>query len=146
MKRIVLLTVTAGLSLGLIASATAQNNPAKPETPAKQPGEGKGAQLIDVARAEKLIEAKKVLIVDVRTPKEFAAGHLAGATNVDFRDKDFEAKAAKLPKDQPILVHCASGVRSAKACEIMTRLQFPLLYDLKGGIHAWEAAGKPVVK
>ncbi|MDB6065948.1 MAG: Rhodanese-related sulfurtransferase [Pedosphaera sp.] len=103
-------------------------------------------QLVDVSKADKLIAEKKVVVLDVRTPAEFAHGHIAGATNLDFRDAEFKAKVAKLDKNQPYLVNCAAGGRSAKACEAMGQLDFKVLYDLQGGMSAWEKAGKPVEK
>jgi len=87
---------------------------------------------------------KRNVILDVRTAQEFAAGHLPGAVNLDVNAPDFEAKAAALDKSKTYLVHCASGVRSAKACEKLGRLHFPTLYNLPGGFKAWTQAGKPV--
>ena len=89
---------------------------------------------------------KKNVILDVRTPKEFAAGHLPGAVNVDFNAPDFDAKMAKLDTNKTYLVHCAGGVRSSKACTKMSALPFKELYNLEGGMKAWEKAGKPVEK
>ena len=110
-------------------------------------GEAKhGPQLIEPSEAQKLIQAKKVVVLDVRTPSEYAAGHITGATNVDFRGKDFQAKVAQLDKSQAYLVHCAVGARSARACAAMDQLDFKTIYDLKGGISAWQKAGLPVEK
>jgi phage shock protein E len=134
--------LTALLTLGFGGSLRAeQTNP-----PPSQSGKPASPQLVEVAEAEKLIAAKKVVVLDVRTPAEFADGHIAGATNVDFRDKDFQAKLARLDKNQPYLVHCAIGGRSAKASKLMTRLDFKSVYDLKGGLEAWKKADKPVEK
>ena len=83
-------------------------------------------------------------ILDVRTPNEFAAGHLAGAVNLDVNAPSFEAKARALDKSKVYLVHCASGVRSARACEKLGHLDFPQLFNLPGGFQAWKRAGKPV--
>jgi rhodanese-related sulfurtransferase len=100
---------------------------------------------IDANEAEKLLqENKKVVVLDVRTPKEFTAGHIAGATNINFYDADFEKKLIALDKARPYLVHCAVGGRSAKARELMKTLQFKSIYHLEGGLKAWEKAGKPV--
>ena len=63
--------------------------------------------------AKVLQENKKVVVLDVRTAKEYAAGHIAGATNLDFYAKDFESKLDTLDKQKPYLVHCAAGGRSA---------------------------------
>jgi phage shock protein E len=103
-------------------------------------------KLVRPEQAQKLISEKKVVVLDVRTPDEFAAGHIAGATNIDFRSADFQAKVAKLDKNQAYLVHCAAGTRSAKACAAMEKLDFATLYDLKGGLTAWQDAGLPVQK
>jgi rhodanese-related sulfurtransferase/thioredoxin-related protein len=89
---------------------------------------------------------KQNVILDVRTAKEFEAGHLPGAMNLDVSAADFEKKAASLNKSKTYLVHCATGVRSARACEKLGRLDFPKLYNLPGGFKAWAKAGKPVEK
>ncbi len=89
---------------------------------------------------------KRNVILDVRTAREFAAGHLAGAVNLDVTAPDFETKAALLDKSKTYLVHCASGVRSVKACEKLGRLDFPKLYNLPGGFRAWAQACQPVEK
>lgn len=107
---------------------------------------GHKSQLVGPAEAAKLIDSKKVVILDVRTPAEFAEGHITGATNLDFHAPDFRAKLEKLDKNQPYLVHCAAGGRSGQACKLMNRLEFKTVYDLKGGMQAWEKAGQPVEK
>jgi rhodanese-related sulfurtransferase len=106
----------------------------------------KPPQLVEVAEAEKLIAAKRVVVLDVRTPGEYALGHIAGATNIDFHAKTFQSTLEKLDKSQAYLVHCAVGGRSARASSLMSGLDFKSVYDLKGGLKAWEKAGKPVVK
>ena len=89
---------------------------------------------------------KQNVILDVRTPGEFSAGHIPGAVNLDYNAPDFQAKAAALDKSKTYLVHCAVGGRSVRACETMSRLDFPHLYNLPGGFKAWAKAGKPVEK
>jgi phage shock protein E len=93
-----------------------------------------------------MIADKKVVVLDVRTPAEFASGHIEGAKNIDIHGKTFQTTLEQLDKDQPYLVHCAVGMRSAKACTVMSHLQFKTVYDLKGGLDAWKKAGNPVVK
>ncbi|MBI3853996.1 MAG: rhodanese-like domain-containing protein [Verrucomicrobia bacterium] len=111
----------------------------------KQSDQKVSVKNLDANEAEKLLkENKKVVVLDVRTPKEFSAGHIAGATNINFFDTDFAKKLAALDKSQPYLVHCAVGGRSAKARELMKTQQFRTIYHLEGGIKAWEKAGKPV--
>jgi rhodanese-related sulfurtransferase/thioredoxin-related protein len=103
-------------------------------------------QNLSVEEFAQMAADKRNVILDVRTAREFAAGHLPGAMNLDVNAADFEAKAAALDKSQTYLVHCASGVRSVKACEKLVRLDFPKLYNLPGGFKAWAQAGKPVEK
>lgn len=104
------------------------------------------AKLVEPTEAKKLIDGKKVVILDVRSPAEYANGHLHGSTNIDIRDPQFQARIDKLDKNQTYLVHCAVGMRSARACEAMDKLEFKNLYDLKGGLTAWEKAGLPLEK
>jgi phage shock protein E len=101
---------------------------------------------LSVADFAKMAANKQNVILDVRTGTEFQAGHIAGALNLDVTAPDFEAKAAALDKSKTYLVHCASGVRSERACKKMTQLDFPRLYNLPGGFKAWVAAGEPVEK
>ncbi len=86
------------------------------------------------------------VVLDVRTPAEFAQGHIPGAALIDFKAPDFKAQVAKLDRSKIYLVHCAVGGRSAKAVEVMHELGFERLFNLEGGMKAWEAAGKPVEK
>ena len=86
-----------------------------------------------------------VLVVDVRTPDEFAEGHIPGAVNVDFLGDDFEKQLAALPTDRPVIVHCAAGNRSSKAVAKIEALKLPVqILHLKSGFNGWKAAGKPV--
>lgn len=96
---------------------------------------------ISVEEFEKLRGDKKNVVLDVRTPKEFAAGHVPGAVNIDVNAPDFEKKLATLDPNKTYLVHCRSGNRSAKACEILGKLKFGQLYHFDGGMRAWEKAG-----
>lgn len=101
---------------------------------------------VTVEEFEKLTADSKNIILDVRTPREFAAGHLPGAVNINWTDKSFGEKIGALDKSKNYLVHCAIGGRSAKACNKLNEEQFPNIYNLKGGIEAWTKAGKEIVK
>ena len=101
---------------------------------------------VDVEEFDKLRANKENVVLDVRTPKEFKAGHIPGAVNIDVRGDDFASKVAKLDKNKTYLVHCAAGVRSANACKKMESAGFQHLYDLAPGFRGWEKAGKPVEK
>ena len=101
---------------------------------------------VDAVGAKKLVDEKKVVVLDVRTPKEFASGHIAGATNIDFNSKDFEKRVSELDTNKAYLVHCAAGGRSTRCLPILEKKHFNLIYHLDGGINGWERAGNPVEK
>ena len=95
---------------------------------------------------DKLCQQTNAVVLDVRTPKEFALGHIAGATNIDWQAADFQKRVSALDKSKTWLVHCAVGGRSAKAAEKMATLGFTNVYNLQGGLKAWQTAGKPIEK
>lgn len=84
-----------------------------------------------------------LVILDVRTPEEYAEGHLDGAVLVDFYEPDFADQLAALDKDVPYLVYCRSGNRSGQTIPLMQQLGFDSAVDVDGGILAWAAAGLP---
>jgi rhodanese-related sulfurtransferase len=87
----------------------------------------------------------RLVILDVRTPDEFAEGHLEGATMIDFYLDDFADRLADLDRDVPYLVYCRSGNRSEQAVGIMRDLGFDDVADVDGGITSWVDAGLPTV-
>ena len=94
---------------------------------------------------EKVVELTPSLtVLDVRTPDEFAAGHIPGAINIDYYDTDFAQKVKEtVPADNSIALYCKSGNRSAKAGEIL-KDAYNNIIELGGGILAWEKGGLPV--
>ena len=85
-----------------------------------------------------------LVVLDVRTPEEFAEERLDGAVLVDFYDADFAEQLAALDPDVPYLVYCRSGNRSGQTLGIMEQLGFSSAADVDGGIIAWTSAGLPV--
>jgi len=83
-------------------------------------------------------------LVDVRTPQEFAESHIKGAINIDFRNPNFSDEIKKLDKTKPLLIYCRSGRRSGDALSVCKNLGFTTVYDLGGGIIAWQQAKKQV--
>ena len=81
-------------------------------------------------------------LLDVRTPGEFAQGHLAGAVNVDFMSPDFQQKvsAMDLPEDGPIYLYCRSGNRSGSATGLLQRMGHNGAVNV-GGFEALAKAG-----
>jgi rhodanese-related sulfurtransferase len=80
------------------------------------------------------------VILDVRTPEEFAQGHLANAVNMDYYAADFETRLQGLNKNAVYLVYCGSGMRSAKVIEMMRELGFAEAYNVLGGFPAIQVA------
>ncbi len=93
---------------------------------------------------DKLRTQKNTIVLDVRTPKEYEGGHIPGAVNLDWNGRDFSERANQLAKGKTYLVYCASGNRSARAADKFAQLGFPKLYNLTGGIKAWNQVGKPI--
>jgi len=113
---------------------------------AKPAAAAAGFKDLSVAEFAVMVADKQNVILDVRTAKEFAAGHIAGAVNLDVMAADFDQKASALDKSKTYLVHCASGARSVRACDKLDKLDFTKLYHLPSGFRAWVKAGEPVEK
>lgn len=86
------------------------------------------------------------VVIDVRTPEEYAAGHLIHAINIDVNSPDFTDQVNRLDKSLYYIVYCASGYRSNIARQKMEQLGFNHVINLTGGITAWLKAGLPVEK
>lgn len=150
-KLLLLLPLILGLTLLYSCSGTAQHNqPAsdgsvptavtKPITDAK-PAPGPGIRNINPDEFNKLREENPdAIVIDVRTPGEFTQGSIDGAINIDLRNPNFAQNINSLDKNQTYLVYCRTGKRSASACQIMQEEGFGNLYNLQGGITAWQAA------
>lgn len=122
-------------------SAAAVSTTAGP-TAAAAPTAGSSLSPSEFAAAAKL---PNTMLVDVRTPSEFAAGHIAGALNLDVQSATFTQTLATLDPGKTYAVYCHSGNRSKAAMTAMTQSGFTHLFDLAGGISAWQSAGGQVV-
>ena len=91
------------------------------------------------------MSAPGTVLLDVRTPAEFAAGHLTGARNLDIESSGFATQIASLDKNATYALYCHSGNRSGAALEQMAAAGFTHLYDLAGGLMAWQAMGGQMV-
>jgi len=83
------------------------------------------------------------VLIDVRTPEEFASGHIQGA--IDIPVEELSDRLSEVPHDIPIVVYCRTGNRSATAAQILVKAGYVPVYDL-GGIQSWIAAGYPVTQ
>lgn len=102
--------------------------------------------LVTVAEAVQLAAVDGVTVVDVRTPAEFAEGHLEGAQLIDFNDASFADEVALLDPDGEYLVYCRSGNRSAQAVAVMQQLGIEHIWDMEGGVIAYAQEGYPLVR
>ena len=91
-----------------------------------------------------LQETSNPQLVDVRTLKEYAEGHLPGVILMDIREDTFTLLIQKLDKTRPVFVYCRSGKRSLDAAKILEKNKFTLVYNLEGGILEWKEKGKTV--
>jgi rhodanese-related sulfurtransferase len=138
-----LLLLTIGcLAAALLAAGAVAAEPQAASTARR------GTQVTHVAAAAaaELVAEGKVVVLDVRTQREHADGHIGGAKLIDFNGRDFEQRLSALDRDATYLVHCRSGSRSIKALETLKKLGFKSVVHLDGGMNAWSKAGKPVEK
>lgn len=92
---------------------------------------------------DKLKQTPNAQLIDVRTPGEFAGGHLENAINYDWNGDNFESQIKELDKQKPVFVYCLSGGRSASAASSMRSAGFKTVYEMNGGMMKWRAAGLP---
>ena len=138
----------AVLAACLVAGWTGPAVAAGPQAPAAAPA---GQKKIDdkasllLADVKKLMaERKDLLLIDVRVPQEFDQGYIEGSRNVPFIDL-MEGRHA-LPKDKPLLLICSIGGRSFAAVQLLQEKGYTEVYNLDGGLKAWQRAGMPVQK
>lgn len=104
-------------------------------------GNRQGFNNVDAEQFRTLIDNKGNILLDVRTPQEFAEGHIAGAINIDYESSTFTNEISKLDTSQTYNVYCRSGKRSAAASGIMHEHGFNHLNNLTGGILGWKEKG-----
>ncbi len=100
---------------------------------------------ISPKQAKDLMDKEKdVFVLDVRTVEEYKEVHIKDAHLIPI--KELEQNINKIPKDKKVVVHCAAGKRSAKACGMLKDKGLKELYNVAGGINKWQAEGYPVEK
>lgn len=107
---------------------------------------GTGGPWVNVTQATQLINREDALLVDVREPGEYSAGHLLGAKNVPLERLTAGAAELTKKKDRPVILYCDSGNRSAKALAALKGQGFTRAFNLAGGMNGWRQAGLPVEK
>ena len=119
----------AALGLALVAGATACSS--------------SSVSTVTPADASTAID-EGATVIDVRTPAEFAAGHIPEAVNIDVESSSFADGIAELDQSETYVVYCRTGRRSALAADQMAEAGFTSVKDL-GGLSSWANAGYPVV-
>ncbi len=104
-----------------------------------------GGPWVSAAEATQLINREDAMIIDVREPGEYGAGHVLGAKNIPLARLDGSGELAKR-KDRTIILYCESGDRSGKALATLKKLGYEKTFNLSGGLGAWRQAGLPVEK
>lgn len=99
---------------------------------------------IGPAAAAELLKGSGMVVVDVRTKGEFAAGRIKGAKHIPMAE--LERRVAELPKGKKILICCASGMRSRVAARFLGKKGYTDLYNLAGGIAGWQRQGLPLLR
>ena len=100
---------------------------------------------LNVSEFSQKITEPDVIILDVRTPEEFASGHIEGALNIDFNSGDFANEITRLNPSENYAIYCRSGSRSGQAASIMHKAGFHDVSNLNGGVIDWTDAGLPLV-
>ena len=100
--------------------------------------------LVTVEEMKEISKLEGMQLVDVRTPAEYATGHIPNAQNIDFLDAEFEMNIQSLDKSKPVIIYCQRGSRSAKCASKLIANGFVKVYDLDGGFAQWEYSGLEV--
>lgn len=127
-------------------SAAAKCGQAKGDGQINKQAKTESVETLGVEAFASRMVSKDVALVDVRSPKEFAEGHLKGAVNVAWGN-DFETlwKAAGIEKRHVVAVYCRGGRRSRAAAAALAKQGYRVV-ELEGGVMAWKKAGKPLYK
>jgi len=105
-----------------------------------------GAIDLGVSEFSTKVAEAGVITLDVRTPIEFAEGHIEGARLIDFQSGNFENEIAALDKNATYAVYCRSGNRSGQAVKVMQDAGFTNVFNMNGGVIEWANAGLPLVR
>jgi rhodanese-related sulfurtransferase len=99
---------------------------------------------VDPSAATLLINQREAAVIDVRPAADFAKGHIIDAVNIPMNGFKNQTAALTKYKDKPVIINCRSGAQSQSACHLLRKAGFAEVYNLKGGIMAWESANLPL--
>jgi rhodanese-related sulfurtransferase len=110
------------------------------------PGLIHGGNSVNPTAATLLINRSKAIVIDVRTAEEFAKGHLARSKNIVINQLPSDLESLKIAKNLPIILVCDTGTRSSSMIQKIKTAGYAEVFNLEGGIKAWNLAGLPLVK
>lgn len=147
MRRSIILVVASVLMISSCGGSSDSDSEAEPSGTPVIADSSNGLATVSADEAASIIEADPdgLVVLDVRTPEEYADGHLDDAVLVDFYDSDFAEQLADLDPEVPYVLYCRSGNRSGQTLQIMDDLGFTSVDNVDGGIIAWSEAGLPIV-
>ncbi len=105
---------------------------------------GKGS--VDAVEATDLINHREAVVVDVRSTADFAKGHIINSINIPMNGFKNQTATLQKHKDKPILISCRSGSQSSAACQQLRKEGFGEVFNLRGGILAWQSANLPLTR
>jgi rhodanese-related sulfurtransferase len=140
MKKIIL-SSTVVLALFTVSCGNSQNT-----TPEAAIASAEVIVNVDAKTFGELSASQPGVILDVRTPEEWAEGTISGAERINYHDDNFAQQVDKLDKNIPVYVYCRSGGRSSSAADLLKDKGFTKIYNLDGGITSWKENGFEVVK
>ena len=105
---------------------------------------GMGGASVSPQQATLLLNREEAIVIDVREPAEWSAGHIANARHIVLNQIEKRLSEIEKFKSRPVIVCCASGNRSATACGMLRKAGFEKVFNLAGGINAWNEASLPV--
>ena len=103
------------------------------------------AKRVNASQATQLIN-KKAQVIDVRTPEEFARGHIRQSKLIPLSNFGEQLPLAKLKQDKPVLIVCESGMRARRAAAMLDKQGYTDVAVLDGGVRSWQEAQLPLVK
>jgi len=101
---------------------------------------------VDPSAATVMINQRDAAVIDVRPAADFAKGHIINAVNVPMNGFKKQTASLSRYKDSPVIINCRSGSQSQAACHVLRKAGFSEVYNLKGGILAWESANLPLTR
>jgi rhodanese-related sulfurtransferase len=147
MSKNTILTLICGGLLVLFLNACGTNNTSVEAVVVAETEENPGIwETVDVEQFKAHLNDEGAMLVDVRTDAEMDDGIIAGAVQIEYNSEEMLARFGELDKNKPVLVYCAAGGRSGKVKYMLQNMGFQIVYDLDGGMGAWESAGMSVAQ